>query len=68
MAHFFCNFKKKQEAPKVQENELPGKIQNEGFHSFHNASLYSSSSPSMDLQDLAKGRNTQRRRRFHNTL
>jgi hypothetical protein len=67
----FCNFKKKREAPKIRENELPEnsieKIQNEGFHSCHNASLYSSSSPSMALQDSTKGINTQRRRRFHNT-
>jgi hypothetical protein len=62
MAHIFCNIKKKQEAPKIQENELPGKIQNEGFHSCHNASLYSSSSPSMALQDSTKSRNTQRMR------
>jgi hypothetical protein len=68
MAHFFCNIKKKREAPNIQENELPGnsieKIQNEGFHSCQIASL---SSPSMALQDSTKGRNTQRRRRFHNT-
>jgi hypothetical protein len=66
MAHLFCNVKNKREAPKIRENEVPGnsieKIQNEGFHSCHNASLYSSSSPSMALQDLAKGINTQRRR------
>jgi hypothetical protein len=71
MAHLFCNFKKKREAPKIRKNELHGKSieknQNEGFHSCHNASLYSSSIPSMALQDLAKERNTQRRRRFHNT-
>jgi hypothetical protein len=67
MAHLFCNIKKKREAPKIRENELPGKIQNEGFHSCHNASLYSSSIPSMALQDSTKGRNTQRRRRFYNT-
>jgi hypothetical protein len=70
MAHIFCNFKKKREAPNIKENELPGKsiekIQNEGFHSCHNASLYSSSGPSMAFQDSIKGRNTQRRR-FHNT-
>jgi hypothetical protein len=42
------------------------KIQNEEFHSCHNTSLYSSSSPSMALQESTKGRNTQRRRRFHN--
>jgi regulator of replication initiation timing len=66
MAHLFCNFKKKREAPKVCEKELPGKsiekIQNEGFHSCHNASLYSSSSLSKALQDSTKGRNTQRMR------
>jgi hypothetical protein len=43
MTHIFCNLKKKREAPKIQENELPGnsieKNQNEGFHSCHNASL-----------------------------
>jgi hypothetical protein len=66
MAHLFCDFKNKQEAPNIWENELPGnsieKIQNEGFHSCHNASLYYLSSPSMALQDSTKGRNTQRRR------
>jgi hypothetical protein len=68
MAHLFCNIKKKQEAPKIQENKLPDnsieKIQNEGFHSCHIASL---SIPSMALQDSTNGRNTQKRRRFHNT-
>jgi hypothetical protein len=62
---------KKREAPKIWENELPDnsieKKQNEGFHSCHNASLYSSSIPSMTLQDSTQVRNTQRRRRFHNT-
>jgi hypothetical protein len=71
MAHLFYNFKKKREAPKIQENELPSnsieKNRNEGFHSCHNASLYSSSGPSMTLQDSKKWRNTQRRSRFHNT-
>jgi regulator of replication initiation timing len=65
MAHLFCDFKKKREAPKIQENEIPRnsieKIQNEGFHSCHNASLYSLSGPSMALQYSTKGRNTQRR-------
>ena len=55
MAHLFSNVKNKRETPKIWENELPGnsieKIQNEGFHSCHNVSLYSSSIPSMDLQD-----------------
>ena len=68
MDHLFCNFKKKQEATKIQENELPGnsinKIQTEWFNSSHNAYL---SSPSMALQNSPKERNTQRRRRFHNT-
>jgi hypothetical protein len=68
MAHRFCNIKKKREAPNIQENELPEnsieKIQNEGFHSCHNAFL---SIPSMYFQVSAKARNTQRRRRFHNT-
>jgi hypothetical protein len=71
MTHLFCNFKKKREAQKIQRNELPGnsieKIQDEGFHSCHNYSLYSSSIPSMYLKDLAKDINTQRRRKFHNT-
>jgi len=71
MTHFFCDFKKKKEEPNIRENELPSnsieKIQNEGFHSCYNASLYSSSSPSMALKDSAKGRNTQIRRRFYNT-
>jgi hypothetical protein len=66
MAHLFCNFKKKREAPKIRENELPGnsieKIKNEGFHSCHNASLYSSSSLIMAFQDSTKERKTQRRR------
>jgi hypothetical protein len=66
MAHLFCNFKKKRETPNIQENELPGnsieKIQNEGFHSCHNVSLYSLSSPLMALKDSTKGRNNQRRR------
>jgi hypothetical protein len=64
MFHLF--FKKTQEAPKIQENELPrnsiGKTQNGEFHSCHDALLNSSSIPSMDLQDSTKGRNTQRRR------
>jgi hypothetical protein len=67
MDHLFCNFKKKQEAPKVWENELPRKIQNEGLHSCHDASLYSSSFPSMAFQDSTKGRNTQRMIKFYNT-
>jgi hypothetical protein len=71
MAHLFCDFKKKREAPKIRGNEIPRnsieKIENEGFHSCHNHSLYYSSIPSMDLQDSTKGRNTQRRRQFHNT-
>jgi hypothetical protein len=67
MAHFFCNIKKKREAPKIWENEIPGEIQNEWFHSFHNASLYSSSSPSMDFKDSTKGRKTEIRIPFFNT-
>ena len=66
MTHFFCDFKKKKEEPNIRENELPRKsiekIKNEWFNSCHNAYLYSSSSPSMALKDLEKGRNTQRRR------
>ena len=50
-------------------NELLGnsieKIQNEGFHSCHNASLYSSSSPLMVSRDASKGTTSQRRRRLH---
>jgi hypothetical protein len=66
MSHIFYNFKKNREAPKIQENELPRKsiekTQNEGFHSCHNASLYSSSSPSMVTRDASKGTTSQRRR------
>jgi hypothetical protein len=69
MFHLFYNFKKTQEAPKIQEDELPGnsigKIKKS--HSCHDAPLNFPSSPSMALQDSTKGTNTQRRRRFHKT-
>ena len=69
MAHLFCNSKKKQEAPKINENELPrnsiGENQNELFHSYHNSPLYPSSRPSMVSRDASKGTTSQRRRRLH---
>jgi hypothetical protein len=71
MLHLFYNFKKTQETPNIWENKLPrisiGKTQNEEFHSYHDAPLNSPSIPSMALQDSTKGRNTQRRRKFHKT-
>jgi hypothetical protein len=71
MFQLFCNFKNTQEAPKIQENELPRnsirKTHNEEFNSCHDAPLNYLSIPSMDLQDSIKWRNTQRRRQFHKT-
>jgi hypothetical protein len=63
MTHIFCNIKKKRETPNIWENELSEnsieKIQNEGFHSCHNAYLLS---PLMYFQVSAKGINNQRSR------
>jgi regulatory protein YycH of two-component signal transduction system YycFG len=71
MTHLLFNLKKKREAPKIRENEIPRnsieKNQNDGFQSCHNASLHSSLRPSIALQDSTKEINTQRSRRFHNT-
>ena len=68
---FLCFEKETRSTKDSGESKLPRnsieKTQNEGFHSCQNASLYSSSSRSMDFQVSTKERNTQRRRRFHNT-